>query len=341
MLRLLHLTLTLLIVSSCSFNTVKKGGEKSYVYDSKSNYSIDELKTMAPMIVTTLKREPRVGKLSDLFSKDQGPIKRVGIVVFETLIKNSITGVANEDRVYLSDQGKQLMTEELLSLWEQGLPMVDPAIEFVGTDKIKETKDFKAYGTDVEDYIKSDRSTFAPDDIFFLEKGKKISMRISHNPRGMRDVSFLLVPATELMGGPKWSEQNKHFINDIAKNLDLDAVIIVQSRIDWTVSKMDKNSGEHTPEELQVAIKASTLVPLSRYNKRLEKLGLLSQTPNNTLCFGTYESLLKIPVNLHQTKEEESFDTAMKDVLNPAMKTYRDLAFMTMSALTKDLEQTR
>lgn len=291
-------------------------------------------------MVTTLSREPREGKLKDLFSSKQPPVKRLGIVVFETIIQNSFTGLSTEDRVYLSDQGKQLLTEQLLSVWEEAFPILDSSIEYVPTSKIKKSKDFDQYGASVTDYVIAKRSVLAPDDVFFLDSGKKISMVVAHNPRGMRDVSFLLVPATELMAGPKWSEHNKHFINDIAKSLNLDAVIIIQSTLKWTHMATNKNSGEITPEETQVGIKSSILIPLSRYHERLKNSGN-NNTPNHTLSFRTYESTLRYPIDLSFDKEQESFETALAKVIKPALKSYRDLAFMTMDRMAADLKKTR
>jgi hypothetical protein len=338
-LHMLRFVILVVFFSACS-STVKKGGEKTYAYQLSADYSREQLKEMAPEMITTLSREPQVGKLKDLFSKGQPPIKRIGVVVFESMIQNSLSGLASEDRVYLSDQGKQVLTEQLLSVWEEAFPILDPTIDYVPTLKIKRAKDFTQYGTDVTDYVIAKRNVLAPDDVFFLQKGMKISSKIFHSPRGMRDVSFLLVPATELMSGPKWSEQNKHFINDVAKDLNLDAVIIVQSGLKWTKEATNKNSGEITPEEIQVGIKASILVPLTRYHERLKHSGE-SATPNHTMSYRTYESLVKFPVDLSVSKEEETFETAMKNVISPALKGYRDLTFMTIDRMISDIQKTR
>lgn len=337
---MLRILLLAVLTSACSMNATKKGGDDQYVYSHKENYTPEALLDLTPKVIATRKRNPQVGKFKELFSKNQPPLKRIGIVVFESMIQNSFTGLAAEDRVYLSDQGKQLLSEKLLSIWEQSFPIIDSEVDYVSTAQIKKAKSLKQYGAEVKNYVVVPRAGLAPDDVFFLEKGKKTSMVISHNPRGMRDMSFLLVPATELMAGPKWSEHNKHFVNDLAKELNLDAVIIVQSTIKWTVARTDKNSGESFPEELVVDIKASTLVPLSRYNERLAKTNNPS-TPNHTLCYRSYEGVLKFPITLSIPIENESFEVAMSEIINPALKVYRDLAVMTMNKISADLKKTR
>ena len=121
---MLRLIILGVVVTSCSMGVTKKGGNDPYVYLPSEEYTEGMLKELAPKVVTTLKRDPKSGSFKDLFSNKQSPIKRVGVVIFESMIQNSLTGLATEDRVYLSDQGKQLLTEKLLSVWEQSFPIV-------------------------------------------------------------------------------------------------------------------------------------------------------------------------------------------------------------------------
>ncbi len=62
----------------------------------------------------------------------------------------------------------------MLSIWNQGLPIVGEGLEYVSVVKTKKSVSLKQYGSDVDDLIHSKRTAFAPDDIFYLEKGKKI-----------------------------------------------------------------------------------------------------------------------------------------------------------------------
>src|SRR5690606_32370507 len=146
----------------------------------------------------------------------QNPLKRVGIVIFESMIQPTRGGLAGNDLVYLSEAGKQLLTEKLLSVWEEVFGIVAPRLDYVSLNTIKKAPSFNKYGAAEKDYVLSSRAALAPDDIFFLNAGRKTTTTTLLNPRGARDMSFVLVPATELMSGPKWSEHQKHFLNDVS-----------------------------------------------------------------------------------------------------------------------------
>jgi len=244
----------------------KTGGKEVYVYDALVDYNPEKLIELSPKVVTTSVKEPPFGKMKDLFGHGQRPLKKIGIVIFESRIQPTFDGLAGKNLVYLSESGKQILTENFSAIWEQSLKTISPEINYLNIPKIRKSKSFKNYGISQEDYVKTARKTLAPDDIFFLESGRKTTLVTTVNPRGMRDVSFLLVPAFELMGGPKWSEHNKHFINDVARELGLDAVIAVYSEISWTASHIDKHSGAALADELLLHLKASILVPLSSYH---------------------------------------------------------------------------
>jgi hypothetical protein len=336
---MLRILLSLVILTSCTIGAVKTGGQKRYAYNSNSEYSTTNLKEMSPEIVETSVKEPPAGKLADLFGKGQAPLKKLGIVIFETRIQPTYEGLAKKNMIYLSEAGKQIMTENLLRIWEQSIPVLEPEVEYVTTAKIKKAKSFHAYGRVEENYVKSKRSTLAPDDIFFLDSGKQTTTTSILNPRGMQDLSILLVPAGELMGGPKWSEQNKQFVNDVMKEMKLDAVIVLLSDISWTAAHTDKHSGELINEEVKIEINASTLVSLSSYHERLKNLKD-SALPNVTLCYKSYETEMKIPAVISVPVENKNFETIEKELLTPVMKTYKDLAFMTIMRISEDIKKT-
>lgn len=336
---MLRLLLTLVFISSCSMGTIKSGGERTYLYDVPSEYTLEDLTELSSKVVTTLKRDPRVGKLDDLFGPGQKPIKRIGIVIFESQIQPTRGGLAGSDLVYMSEPGKQLLTEKLLTVWEQSIGVLEPRLDYVSTNKMKKSPSFHKYGQAEKDYVKSSRSSLAPDDIFFLEAGRKTTTTTVVNPRGMRDMSFVLVPATEMMSGPKWSEHNKHFLNDVSKDLKLDALLIVMSELSWTSAHTDKHTGVVFPEEIVVKIKASTLVPLHLYHERLEQLKI-NEKPNVTLAYRAYESEIKIPAFLSVPEESKNFEMIEIEILSPALKTYKDLSQMTLMRILEDVKKT-
>jgi hypothetical protein len=329
----------LFFIVACSTGVVSTGGERRYAYDPGDSYRPHQLKLMSSDIIATSQRDPQFGKLSQLFGSTQNPLKRVGIIIFETRIQPTYEGLAKKNKVYLSEAGKQIMTENFLRIWEQSFGILASDVEFVPTTEIKKARAFQAYGRGEENFVKARRSILAPDDIFYLDAGKKTTTTTILNPRGMRDMSFLLVPANEMMGGPKWSEQNKHFVNDLCKELKLDAVIIALSDISWTASHTDKHSGEFIPEEAIFKLQASVLVPLSSYHERLEKLKDSSR-PNLTVAYRKYDAKLKIPIRLSVSEEEQDFPTIERELLAPLMKSYTDLSQMMIFRISEDLKST-
>lgn len=317
--------------------TIKSGGDEAFSYDAKASYSSSDLEELSPKIVSTLKREPPVGKLRELFNKTQKPLKRIGIIIFESEIQPTRSGLSGKNEIYLSEQGKQILTENFLSIWEQSFQVLGKEIDFVKMSKIKTAPSFSKYGSSQNDFVKTKRSTVAPDDIFFLESGKKTTTSTVINPRGMRDMSFVLVPAYDLMGGPKWSEHNKHFLNDVAKELNLDAVIILMSQVSWTAAHTDKHSGENFEESLNLKLLSSILIPLHAYHERLNKLNV-SDLPGVNLCFRSYEAQLKIPVKITFPAEEKNFTSIENELLLPLFKSYKDLAQMTVLEITQDMK---
>lgn len=337
---MLRIVLGLFVLSACSMGTVKMGGEEAYRYDARGDYTSEGLKELAPHVVKTLYKDPKEGKHEELFSSKQRPLKKVGIIIFESIIEPTRGGLSGQDKIYLSEQGKQLLTEKFLNIWEESTGIIAPEIYYVPTKEIKEAKAFHEYGSAAVDYVKSDRVRLDPDDMFYLNSGKNTTSVTNMNARGMRDMSFMLVPAYELMGGPKWSEQNKHFVNDVMKELKLDAAIIVMSEVSWSSAHKDKYSQDFVPEELTFKLQASTLLSLSQYRQRLDKIGKKNNQPDVTLCYRAYQSELKIPVEISVPDMDQNFKTVEKQLLNPMLKSYKDLSQMMLVRITEDLQKT-
>ena len=329
----------LLIISSCSLGTLTKGGEKSYLYNSKDIYSSEKLRVLSADVIQTSDRDPPFGKLVDLFGSHQLPLKRVGIVIFESNIQPTRGGLSGRNLIYLSEAGKQILTENFLHIWEESFSVLSPEVDIYPVSKVKNHPSFRKYGKIQKNYINSSRSTIAPGDIFYVESGKETTSTTLLNPRDTQDMSFLLAPSYDLMGGPKWSEHQKHFLNDVAKDAKLDALIIVHSETSWTKNHMDKHSGEHHPEELKIKIKSSTLLPLHHYHDRLEKMGI-KEKPNVSLCYKSYETEIKIPILISVPEELKNFDTIDYELLGPMLKGYKDLTQMMIIRMTDDLKKT-
>lgn len=330
----------LLLLSSCSLGVIQSGGEKTYVYEVKKDYTLGELQELSPQIVTTMSRDPQKGKLEELFSPEQKPIKRIGILVFESIIQPTRSGLSNEDKVFLSAQGKQLLTEKLLAIWEQSFSVLTDQVEYLPVSRVSKSKAFQQDGMVVTDHILSKRDALAPDDIFYLAPGKKTAIPTVLNPRGMRDLSLALVPASELMAGPKFSEHAKHTLNSTARELNLDAMLIIMSEIKWTAAHVDKHSGESFGDNAVLELSVTTAVPLSKYHERLRRLGEKRNLPNTTLSYRYYEARIKIPVDISVPGAQQNFDHIESAILNPTLKTYNDLTHMIQLRVLEDIRKT-
>jgi hypothetical protein len=336
---MLRFLIGFLLLTSCSLGTKSSGGKHRYRYEPDFDYNISDLHELSSGIVLMEKRDPRVGKLDKLFDKKLPDIKRIGIVVFETQIQTTRSGLSGEDKIYVTEQGKQLITEKFLSLWEEGMTLAAPDLDYVRSEEIKGSKALPQYGLDVPDYIKATRTKIEPDDILWLPPGKKTPMYTTMNPRGMRDLSFMLVPAAELMGGPKWSEQNKIFVNDIARELRLDALLVIMSEVSWSTERKDKFTSKSLAEELNLKIKATTLIPFSGYHERL-KLLKESNQPIMNIAYRYHEGSLNIPLAISIPESEQNFSEIEKRLLNPMFKAYRDLSIMMIDQIATEIRKT-
>lgn len=337
---MLRIIFSVLLLSACSVGVTSKGGKKAYRYQPNENYKLADLREVAPSIVSTSFRNPPVSTLDQIFAPALPDIKRIGIIVFESNIQETRSGLASESGiVYPNASGKQLMTEKFHSIWEEALPLVFPEGDYVKSSVMKKSLAMHRSGAEVEDYIKSGRTNLDPDDIVFLEKGKATPTATVLNPRGMRDYSFVLVPASDLMGGPKWSEHHKHMLNEVVKELKLDAALIIMSTVSWNAVQKDPLTGESLPEQMQIKIKASTIIPFSRYHQRLKAIGIKEQ-PQVSVNYRTHEAMLTIPIKISPEGEEQDFSHIQNNIIDPLFRTYRDLAIMTMVSMSEDWKKT-
>lgn len=337
---MLRLFLAVTLLTSCSLGTKSSGGKHRYRYEADTEYTSADLKELASSVVMMESRDPRVGKLSHLFAKELPDLRRIGIIIFETEIQPTRSGLSGDDLIYLSEQGKQLVTEKFLRIWDEELSLVaPPELTYVNNQTVKAAKALHQYGSEVPDHINADRTKIDPDDIMWLPKGKKTPLLTVMNPRGMQDLSFMLVPASELMGGPKWSEHNKIFFNDICKELNLDAALVLMSEVSWSAARRDKFTNENVPEEMKLRIKATTLVPFGKYHERL-KILKEGERPAINVAYRYHEGKISFPLSISLPEDQKNFSEIEKRVLDPMFKAYRDLSLMMIDQITQEIEKT-
>lgn len=324
---MLRFIIPLLALTSCSLNQTN-GGEKSYTYKAQ-DHDLQNLRDMAPDLIRTSRRDPPGATLDSLFSKKMPDLNRVGIIVFESKIQDTRSGLSHsEGKFFPTPAGKQILTEKFLRIWEEGLPIIDPQLTYVPVSKIIETKSYPHYGQDPDNYINGIQGELTSAEIPYLPAGRKTSMHTIVSPRGMRDLSLLLVPASELMGGPKWSEHQKLMVNDVAKELNLDALLVIMSEASWSGSF------------LRTKIEGTIVIPAGQYRDRL--IALKKSVPKPiTVSFRNYKGEIISPIQISEAGEGWDFEDIERSLLSPLFRSYRDLALMMMIQMKKDLDETR
>jgi hypothetical protein len=158
-------------------------------------------------------------------------------------------------------------------------------------------------------------------------------------PANYQDVSILFIPATEMMIGPKPVEHQKHWVNDICKELDLDAVLLVSSEASWTQGGKDKRTQEVIPEDMEVAVGAAILYPLRSYNLAMKELNRKEPSLPKSIPVASYTTKVTVPVTLTVPEAEQTFETIEKNVLAPFFGTYQALSALIIDRINTDLRQ--
>ncbi len=333
--------LFLLVLTSCAFGVKETGGEGKYDYNPLLAYSSEDLARRSHDIVKTSVKDPSEGKMEELFAPSMPDIKKIGILSFEGMIQPTFGGLSGQDSVYMTSAGKQILVENLLKVWEQSLTVLGKNIDYVKVAKIMGAESSKKHGLEVTDHVLVKRSKLMPDDIFYLGKGKNTSYNALLNPRGMRDLSMLLVPGYELIGGPKFSDAQKHYVNELCKELGLDAVLVVYSKVEWTAKGVDKHKGDaDISEEAVLKVEASLVLPFSNYHNRLDLMKFKGQKPVQNISYRTYATEVRLPLVITVPDEEKSFSTVEKNILSPVMDVYTQLTQMIITRLDEDMKKT-
>jgi len=256
-------------------------------------------------------------------------LTRIGIIVFESKIQDTRSGLSSsEGKFYPTPAGKQILTEKFLRIWEEAFPIIDPQASFIPVAKIIQAKSYPHCGQDADDYVKSPQEELSVQEIPYLPTGKKTSMNTIISPRGMRDFSLLLVPAAELMGGAKWSEHQKLMVSDVARELNLDALLVIMNEASWTGSF------------LRTKIEGTIVIPAGQYRDRLLSLKKSAPKPI-TVSYRNYSGEVITPVQLTEASEDWGMKEIERALLSPLFRSYRDLSLMMMIQMKKDLDETR
>jgi len=334
-----HLILLTLLIS-CAHKVTTDGGEGKYDPSMYETLAPSDLLTYAQTVVKREQRNPDDVTLAQIRRSPRGEIRRVGLVVFESEIQPSRSGIASDRNVYLSVRGKQLLTEEFWRHWDQQLrTLTGSGVEWVRRKDLAQSQAYRSAGSIAENYYLTWHAALTDEDVFWREPGKKIPEESLLLPSGMQDLSMVLVPAMDLMGGPKPGQHQHHWMNDLCKELKLDAVVIVHVGAEWRRGAVDKRTQEKIPEEVRIKLRATTMYPWSTYHAVGESLGKTNLRKIN-VPLGHYEVSAAIPLQITISPEGESFASAMSNVIGPVRTHIKRLGGLVQERVTSDIHQT-
>lgn len=332
--------LCLLLVAACAHKVTTDGGQASYDPAVFESLGPQDITTYAQTVVKRETRDPDGVKLEEFRKTPAGEIRRAALIVFETELQPSRSGLATDRNVYLSARGKQILTEQLWAYFENELRRVSSeSVSWVGRKKLKASKAFQSAGFTVPDYIVKRPSYLNEAELFWRQPGQKIPEESLLQPANYRDVGVLLVPANELMGGAKPSQHQHHWVNDLAKELELDAVVIVFLGAEWRRGGVDKRSQAVIPEELKVRAEASVLYSWGRYHQVGEALGK-TNLPKLNVPLASYNVKTTLPVTISVSEAEETTNVARSNVIVPLRTTLNRLSSLLVERIISDIRQT-
>jgi hypothetical protein len=330
----------LLFVISCAHKVKTDGGTSKYDPSVYETLSPADLMTYAQTVVKREERSPDNVSLSQIRKSAEGEIRRAALVVFETEIQPSRSGLASDRNVYLSARGKQLLAEELWRHWDRHLrELTSGAVEWVKRKELIESKAYRTAGSVENNFYLEERAQLSDQDVVWREPGKRIAEETLLLPAGMQDLSMVLIPAQDLMGGAKPSQHQHHWVNDLCKELNVDAVVLVHIASEWRRGSVDKRTQEKIAEEMKLKLRATTLYPWKTYHTVGEGLGKTNLQKLN-VPLASYEAETKLPLQITMPESEETFESAMNNVINPVRTHLARLSGLVQERVTSDIRQT-
>lgn len=331
----------LLSLMSCAHQIVSDGGQVEFDYDVYKNMAPEERLTYAHTIVKRERRNPEGVDLDKLHEYKFTKIRRVGVVLFETQIKPSRSGLASDRNIYLSETGKQNLTESFYRYFDYELKKLSRtmALDWIQKEELEASKAFRSYGSIYKDFMMNRSKKLNDLDVFWKKGGEKIPETSLVMPANMQDVSLMYVPSYELLGGAKPSQHQHHWINEICKELKLDALVVVSVSADWNRGAVDKRSKEHIPEVMKINVEATTLYPWSTHHKILA-LQKNSSNQKLNMPLASYSTKVSLPVKITLDENEESFENAMKNVIYPLSVHTESLLSLVAQRMIADIYQT-
>ncbi len=332
------LLLPLLFLLGCA-QVRTDGGQNSFDVATYRALGADERPTYAQTVVRREERDPEGMTIQRLRAAPQGRLKRLALVLLESEVQVTRSGLAaSGSNVYLSPRGKQMIAEEVWSAWDRRLREESAAmgVEWLERKALLRSPAFRRYGKIEPDLILDPRLPLGSGDVFWKNGGEKLGMESFMLPARYQDVSILFIPAGEMLIGTKAVEHQKHWVNDLCRELKLDAVLVVGHQASWTAGGKDKRSGEEIPEEMRVAQQAVLLYPFTTYQEVGRDLGK-RELPKKSIPLASYSAQVKFPVRVSVPETERTFTTIQDNVLAPLRAANEGMADLMVQRILADL----
>lgn len=324
-----------LLLVSCAHKITQDGGQEKFSHEAFEALTPETFSTYAQSIVLREQRDPDGVTLAAMAKSPDGAIRKVGIVIFESELQASRSGLATDRNVYLSPRGKQLLTEDLYQHLKAELERLGGA-EWVGIKALKKSKNYQTAGSPINDYILSKNYQLTDEDAFWKKPGERIPEASLLSPRGFQDVSLLLVPATDIMGGAKPNQHQHHWVNDLCGELGLDAVLLVYVDSEWRRGGVDKRTKAIIPEEMKLKVTGSLVYPWGTHHKIAQSLRKSVNSKLN-VPLAAYSVSHVQPVLITLPEAEETFENAKTNVIELNQKTLKRLLQLFASRVQQDI----
>jgi hypothetical protein len=327
----------LFLLISCSAHERKIGGEEVYKGE---NITVENKQELADKTVKiTFRDSPRDYQMK-AFRHPHGSLKRIGFMFFETIIQSTRDGLSHEENYFFTNHAKQLITEDLYKRWISRLEKLNPELKFIKVeDEFIKNKTFSSYTEDFLDYSTKLGDTLLADDIQYLVKGKTTSMNNLMMPRKFKDLSLMSAPLATFLGDTKPSDYHKYWINDVATELNLDAILVVFSQLEWNRTSPDAlDPKKINPEGAKLKIESTISIPYKRFQKILISSGFNPDINPGSVAFRKYESKAFIDLKIEKPNiGENSQDAFYRLIGNRVFNAYDSMTDLILSKMETDL----
>lgn len=329
--------LLLLSLIACSAHEKKMG--RGEIYHGEE-ITAENKAEMNDKFVKSMFRDSPKGFHDKAFHAPNGSIKKIGFIFFETTIQPTLDGLSSEPNYYFTNHAKQIYTETLYKKWLENIKKWDPKIELVKVeDAFAANLTYKNYIEDFVDYVTEPGEELLPQDVQYLEKGKSTTINSLMMPRKFKDLSLLGSPVAMFLTANKYSDYHKYWLSDVAQELDLDAFLVVYSKMSWDRQSVDPlDVKKIIPESGKIKIEAAFSMPYKRYQSLLKDNGYTPALNPGSIPFMSYEETALIELKIEKPKPEQSSKAGFdENVWNKMFPAYTNMVQLMTDRMEQDL----